>query len=230
MDCIPPGSSLPMGFFRQEYWNELLFPSPGDFPHPGIIIRRLVFFQQNKILKLTESNKWLKKDKIASKAPSSTVLAPLSQILPPAPSFPFLLYHLYLLYILNSPTMILSLNFHFPLKFYLLPFLLNLSEPVSLKSSLQRTQRLNPSVQFSSVAQSCPTLCNPMNRSTPGLPVHDQLPEFTQIHVHWVSGAIQPSHPLSSPSPPAPNPSQHQGLFQWVNSSHEVAKVLEFQL
>ena len=82
----------------------------------------------------------------------------------------------------------------------------------------------------SSVAQSCPTLCDPMNRSTPGLPVHHQLPEFTQTHVHWVGDAIQPFHPLSSPSPPAPNPSQHQSLFQWVNSSHEVAKVLEFQL
>ena len=70
------------------------------------------------------------------------------------------------------------------------------------------------SVQFSSVAQSCPTLCNPMNRSTPGLPVHHQLPEFTQTHVHQVSDAIQPSHSLSFPSPPAPNPSQHQGLFQ----------------
>ena len=85
-------------------------------------------------------------------------------------------------------------------------------------------------VQFSSVAQSCLTLCDPMNCSMPGLPVHHQLPEFTQTHVHWVGDAIQPSHPLSSPSPPAPNPSQHQGLFQWVNSSHEVAKVLEFQL
>ena len=86
------------------------------------------------------------------------------------------------------------------------------------------------SVQFISVTQSCLTLCKPMNRSTPGLPVHHQLPEFTQTHVHWVSDAILPSHLLSSPSPPAPNPSQHQGLFQWVNSSHKVAKVLEFQL
>ena len=84
--------------------------------------------------------------------------------------------------------------------------------------------------QFSSVTQSCPTLCNPMNRSTPGLPVHRQLPELTQTHAHWVSDAIQPSHPLLSPSPPALNLSQHQGLFQWVNSSHQVAKVLEFQL
>ena len=83
---------------------------------------------------------------------------------------------------------------------------------------------------FSSVAQSCLTLCDPMNCSTPGLPVHHQPPEFTQTHVHQVSDAIQPSHPLSSSSPPAPNPSQHQNLFQWVNSSHEVAKVLEFQL
>ena len=73
------------------------------------------------------------------------------------------------------------------------------------------------SVQFSSVAQSCPTLCDPMKRSTPGLPVHHHLPEFTQTHVHWVGDAIQPSHPLLSPSPTAPNPSQHQSLFQWVN-------------
>ena len=90
--------------------------------------------------------------------------------------------------------------------------------------------RIYISVQFSSVAQSCPTLCDPMNRSMPGLPVHHQFPEFTQIHVHRVSDAIQPSHPLSSPSPPAHNPSQHQSLFQWVTSLHEVAKVLEFQL
>ena len=84
--------------------------------------------------------------------------------------------------------------------------------------------------QFSSVAQSCPTLCKPMNRSTPGLPVHHQLPEFTQTHVHQVSDAIQPSHPLSYPSRPALDISQHQSLFQWVNSSYKVAKVLEFQL
>ena len=80
------------------------------------------------------------------------------------------------------------------------------------------------SVQFSSVAQSCPTLCDPMNRSMPGLPVHHHLTEFTQTHVHWVCDAIQPSHPQSSPSPPAPNPSQNQSLFQWVNSSCEVGQ------
>ena len=84
--------------------------------------------------------------------------------------------------------------------------------------------------QIRSVIQLCPTLCDPMNRSTPGLPVHHQLPEFTQTHIQRISDAIQLSHPLSSPSPLAPNPSQHQSLFQWVNSLHEVAKVLQFQL
>ena len=89
---------------------------------------------------------------------------------------------------------------------------------------------MNSKTKFSSVAQSCPTLCDPMNRSTPGLPVHHQLPEFTQTHVHWVSDLIQPSHPLSSPSPPAPNPSQHQGPFRWVSSSHQVAKYCSFNI
>ena len=84
--------------------------------------------------------------------------------------------------------------------------------------------------QFSSVAQSCPILCNSMNRSMPGLPVHHQLPESTQTHVCWVGDAIQPPHPLLSPSPPALNLSQHEDLFKWVSSSDQVAKVLEFQL
>ena len=90
-----------------------------------------------------------------------------------------------------------------------------------------------PLWSFSSVQFSCSVVSDslqPMNCSMPGLPVHHKLPEFTQTHIHRVSDAIQPSHPLSSPSPPAPNPSQHQSLFQWVSSSHEVAKVLEFQL
>ena len=84
--------------------------------------------------------------------------------------------------------------------------------------------------QFSSVAQSYPTLCHPVNCSNPGFPVHHQLPKLTQTHAHWVGDAIQPSHPLSSPSPPAFNLSQHQGLFRWVSPSHQVAKILEFQL
>ena len=84
--------------------------------------------------------------------------------------------------------------------------------------------------QFSSVTQSCPALCDPMNHSTSGLPVHHQLLESTQAYVHWVGDAIQPSHPLSSPSSPALNLSQHQGLFKWVSSLHQVAKILKFQL
>ena len=85
-------------------------------------------------------------------------------------------------------------------------------------------------LQFSSVAQSSPTVCDPMNRSTPGPAVHHQLPELTQTHIHWIGDAIQPSHPLLSPSPPAFKLSQHQGLFKWISSSHQMAKVLEIQL
>ena len=85
------------------------------------------------------------------------------------------------------------------------------------------------SIQFSSVIQLCPTLCNLMDCSTPGFPVYHQLPDLAQTHVHWISDAIRPSYPLPSPSPPAFNLSQHQGLFQWVSSSHEMAKVLDFQ-
>ena len=101
--------------------------------------------------------------------------------------------------------------------------------PSSIWGRLEGFQSFS-SVQFSSVAQSCPTLCDPMDCSTPGLPVHHQLPEFTQTHIHRVGDAIHPSHPLLSPSPPALNLSQHQGLFQWVSSLHQVAKLVELQL
>ena len=90
--------------------------------------------------------------------------------------------------------------------------------------------RHSSSVQLSSIAQSYLTLCNTMDYSMPGLPVHHHLLEFTQTHVHWVGDAIQPSHHLLSPSPPTFRLSQHQGLFQWISSSHQMAKVLEFQL
>ena len=96
------------------------------------------------------------------------------------------------------------------------------------KQALHKKRHRNG--QFSSVTQSCLTLCDPMNHSTPGLPVHDQLPDSSQTHVHWVGDAIQPSHLLSSPFPTALNISQHQGLFKWVSTSHQVAKVLEFHL
>ena len=108
--------------------------------------------------------------------------------------------------------------------------LLTFSQVLLLFTTQGSPQISLSSLQFSSVAQSCLTFRNPMHHSTPGLPVHHQLPEFTQTHVHWVGDAIQPSHPLPSPSSPAPNPSQHQSLFQRGNSSHEVAKVLKFQL
>ena len=98
------------------------------------------------------------------------------------------------------------------------------------QDSSERLLQKGSSVQFSSIAQSYPTLCNPMDYSMPSFTVHHQLPELTQTHVHWVSDTIQLSHPLSSPCPPAFYLSQHQGIFKWVSSSHQVAKVLEFQL
>ena len=106
----------------------------------------------------------------------------------------------------------LSVDYHHHFKmnqssYFILTSLVSILCPLCLLQGLMDDQ-------IRSVAQSCPTLCDPMNRSTPGLPVHHQLPEFTQTHIHQVSDAIQPSHPLSSPSPPAPNPSQHQSLFQ----------------
>ena len=99
-----------------------------------------------------------------------------------------------------------------------------------LASNLVPEKVKQASGQFSPVAQSCLTLCDPMDRSMPGLPVHHQLPESTQTHVHWVEDVIQPSHPLSSPSLLAFSLSYHQGLFQWVSSLPQVVKVLELQL
>ena len=153
---------------------------------------------------------------------------------------PHRLYHISLLCVWNSPGKSTGVGCHSLLQGIFPNEGWNLGLPhcrwilynLSSRKAESWTQicLISSSVQFSSVTQSCPTLCNPMNRSTPGLPVHYHLPEFTQTHMHWVGDAIQPSHPLSSPIPPAPNPSQHQGLFQWVSSSNEVAKVLEFQL
>ena len=108
------------------------------------------------------------------------------------------------------------------------------AQPLAFLSTLSMVgvsaAELSSSVQFSSVAQSCPILCDPMDCRTPDLHVHYQLLEFTQTHIHWVSDAIQPSQPLSSLSAPAFNLSQQQDLFKWVSSLHQVAKVLEFQL
>ena len=110
----------------------------------------------------------------------------------------------------------------------LLPSLMNLIVLATFRHLRKHILR-RVGVKRNGSVHSYPTLCDPMNRSTPGLPVYHQLPEFTQTCAHRVGDAIQLSHPLSSPSP-APNSSQHQGLFQWVNSLHQVAKVLKFQL
>ena len=99
-----------------------------------------------------------------------------------------------------------------------------------LNKHLRNICKIEINITFSSVAQSCLTLCDPMNHSMPGLPVHHQLPKFTQTHVQWVGDVIQPSHLLSSPSPPTLNLSQHQGLFQWVNSSHQKCWSFSFNI
>ena len=103
--------------------------------------------------------------------------------------------------------------------------------PFLLKKRKMKSGKIDfLTIQFSSIFPSCPTIYNPMDCSMPGFPIHHQLPEFTQTHVHQVGNAIQQSHPLLSSSPPALNLFQHQGLFQKVSSSHQVAKILEFQL
>ena len=116
-------------------------------------------------------------------------------------------------------------------KCYLTYFVCRLAKYVTSRMpTISLQHRPQPSVQFSTVTQSYPTLCDPTDCSMPGIPVHHLLLKFTQTHVHWVGDAIQPSHPLSSPSSPTFNLSQHQGLFQWVSSLCQVAKVLEYQL
>ena len=104
------------------------------------------------------------------------------------------------------------------------------SQSLFQEEGLSTGNWLHSSVQFRSVTQLCLTLCDPVDCRTPGLPVHHELPEFTQTEVHWVCDAIQPSHPLSSSSPPTFNFSQHRSIFKWVSSSHQVAEVVEFQL
>ena len=138
--------------------------------------------------------------------------------------------------LIGHPTLVTSGTYIFnPTELYLLAY----SKSYGLRAQLPINLNLGTNwavllwdteVQFSSVAQLCPTLCNPMDWSTQSFPVHHQLPELTQTHIHRVGDAIQPSHPLLSPYPPAFNLSQHQDLFHWVSFLHQVAKVLEFQL
>ena len=187
-----------MGFSRQEYWSGLPFPSPGDLPDPGI-------------------EPW-----------SPTFQADTLTSEPPGKSFTCQTYTftMYTKDLFGSKVLLNSVFlFHYILGDLKLLIPLSLLSYSFIYNALTLVFLFTPHppfcahffythCMFSSVTQSCPTLCNPMNRSTPGLPVHHQLPEFTQINVHRVGDTIQPSHPLSSPSPPAPNPSQHQSLFQ----------------
>ena len=117
---------------------------------------------------------------------------------------------------------------HFKLPGFFILYPINIPAPCLWEDGPE-TSDLVWLIQYSSATQSCLTLCDPMDCSTPGLPVHHQLLESTQTHAHWVGDTIQPAHPLSSASPPTFSLSQCQGLFKWV-SSHRVAKVLEFQL
>ena len=133
----------------------------------------------------------------------------------------FSIYWQYMLWLRYKPQSISSPTFKMNWKWRAMP---------TGDNFVTKKKNLSKLFEIRSVAQSCLTLCNPMNRSTPGLPVHHPPPEFTQTHVHWVGDTIQTSHPLSTPSPPDLNLSQHQDLFKWVSSLHEVAKVLEFQL
>ena len=137
----------------------------------------------------------------------------------------------------HSPISIITGEFSlvYLMSYHLLGFSWNHLTFTSLRTGVCLYLSLYLSLSFvylpaAAVVQSCLTLCNPMECSTPGFPDLHQVPEFVQPHVHWVNDTIQPFHPLSSPSPPAFNLSQHQGLFQWVNSSHQVAKVLELPL
>ena len=223
-----------MGFPRQEYCSKLPFPTPGDLPDLGVepvspALGGRFFTTEppgSPKVRLPGSNPnfplqgWVL-ERLG--CPSET------QFLRPLRVFEDLI--IIFVKLLDQSLTLSGLN--------KLAILVVFSVYVCVQSPLS-CPHPNPAheildfqlckFQFSSVAQLCPTLCDPMNHSTPGLPIHHQLLEFTQTHIHWVRDAIQSSHPLSFPSPLAPNPSQHQSLFEWVNSSHEVAKVLELQL
>ena len=213
-------SSLSVGLPRQDYWSGLPFSSPGDPPDPGI-------------------------------EPTSPALAggffPLSHLGSPNLSIPSCLLNcegsaflvktqvtsctLENWEALGLTSRDIGMNSGFPTFVISANYLPSLSVCLTVyKMSLKMA--INKGIQFSSVAQSCQTtLSSPMDCSRkPGFPVYHQLPKLAQTHIHRVGDVIQPSHPLSFPSPPAFNLSQHQGLFQWVSCLHQVAKVLEFQL
>ena len=189
--CNPMNHSLPgsssMGFSSQQHWNGLPFPSPGDLPNPGIKLASL-------------ASPALAGSFFTTSATWESQSAPLPILITSS---------YYIRHLNNIPSDInLTGDFAFSVKN------LKNKNTSEAKRIFGNDDFSKKKKEFSSVAQSCPTLCNPTNRSTPCLPVHHQLPESTQNHVHWVGDAIQPSHPLLSPSPPAPNLSQHQGFYK----------------
>ena len=220
-----------MEFSMQEYWGGLSVPSPGDLPDAGI--KPMSSTLQADFLSCeppTNSGKFLKSWEYHNlPACWETYMQDKKQQLEPdmerqtgsklgkEHDTTVYCHPAYLTYMQSTSCEMLGWMKH------------NLESgllgEISTSSDIQIS-----SVQFSSVPQSCPTLWDPMDCSMPGFPVHHQLPELAQTHVHWVDDVIQPSHPLLSPSPPTFNLFQHQGLFKWVSSLQQVAKVLEFQL
>ena len=239
-----------MGFSRQEYWSGLSCPPPRDLPNPGmkpVCLRSPVLAGRIFTTVTWETTHNHSMAKIAMRFSSvqfscsavSSCLQPHGLYhtrLPCPPLTPRACSNSCPLSWWRHPTIQPS----HPL-WSLSPPAFNLSYHQGLfqwVSSMRLTLlfyhclwhlKVAQSFKFSSVTQLCPTLSDLMDCSTPGLPVHHQLPESTQTHVHGISDAIQPSHPLWSPSP-AFNLSQRQGLFKWVSSSHQVSKILEFQL
>ena len=219
-----------MEFSRQEYWNELPFPSPEDLPYPGIKPRspelqadslptetlgNPIYDEKGHLFLVLVLEGHVGLDKTGTDIIYSYL--PIYIAISMFTTFTCILY-------LPSAVIFSFFEILFTSTFYF--------SFISFLNTHTHTHiwLTGSSVQFSLLHQSCLTPCDPMDCSTPGFPVHHQLVELAQTHVHRVGDAIQPPHPLSSPSPPTFNPSQHQGLFQRVSSLHQVAKVLEFHL
>ena len=211
-----------MGFPRQEYWSGWLFPSPGDLPNPGIEPRSPTLLPRFLTIWVTREALY-----VYRKILYGYGIIYIQFTLERLGLFGVIKNSLLWLLFMSLSTIARSNSILFlKVKFFFL-YNFKISHMAFLGSDLIDAVIV---LQFSSVTQSCPTLCDSMDCSTPGFPVHHQLLEPTETHVHWVGDAIQPSHPLSSPSPPAFNVSQHQGLFKRVSSLHQVPEVLEFQL
>ena len=194
---------LSMGFSRQDYWSELSCPSPGNLPDPGIKPASPVSPTLAGGV-FTTSATWEALFLFCRYVHLCLIL-----------DSTYKWYHMVFVFFWLTLLGMISISFH-----------VAINGIISFFYGKVIFHHINRSV--SSVTQSSLTLCDPMDSSTPGFPVLDQLPKLAQTHVHLVCDAIQPSHPLSSPSPPALDLSQHQGLFKWVSSSHQVVKVWSF--